>query len=55
MAAVFACASNTPIALSIMAVELLGANALPHVAIVCVVAYAVSGRRSIYPAQRAPV
>ncbi len=52
MAAMFACASNTPLALSIMAVELVGANALPHVAIVCVVAYAVSGRSSIYPSQR---
>ena len=52
MAAVFAAASNTPLALSIMAVELLGAHALPHVAIVCVLAYAISGRRSIYPAQR---
>jgi H+/Cl- antiporter ClcA len=52
LAAVFASASNTPLALSIMAVELLGANILPHVAIVCVVAYLVSGHRSIYPSQR---
>lgn len=52
MAAMFAAASNTPLALSIMAVELLGANALPHVAIVCVVAYLLTGHRSIYPAQR---
>ena len=52
MAAVFAAASNTPLALSIMAVELLGANVLPHVVIVCTVAYVVSGRRSIYAAQR---
>ena len=52
MAAVFAAASNTPLALSIMAVELLGANVLPHVVIVCVIAYLLSGHRSIYPAQR---
>jgi H+/Cl- antiporter ClcA len=52
LAAVFASASNTPLALSIMAVELLGANILPHVAIVCVVAYLISGHRSIYPSQR---
>lgn len=52
LAAVFACASNTPLALSIMAVELLGASTLPHVVIVCVVAYLLSGHRSIYPAQR---
>jgi H+/Cl- antiporter ClcA len=52
MAAVFAAASNTPLALSIMATELLGAAVLPHVVIVCVVAYLLSGQRSIYPAQR---
>lgn len=52
MAAAFAAASNTPIALSIMAVELLGASVLPHVALVCVVAYLLTGPRSIYPAQR---
>lgn len=52
MAAVFAAASNTPLALSIMAVELLGANAFPHVLIVSVVAYLMTGHRSIYPSQR---
>jgi H+/Cl- antiporter ClcA len=51
LAAVFAAASNTPLALSIMAVELLGAPVLPHVAIVCAAAYLLSGQRSIYPAQ----
>jgi H+/Cl- antiporter ClcA len=54
LAAVFAAASNTPLALSIMAVELLGAQVLPHVAIVSVVAYVLSGQRSIYSAQRRP-
>lgn len=52
IAAVFGAAANTPVALSIMAVELLGANVLPHVAIVCVVAYLLSGHRGIYPSQR---
>jgi H+/Cl- antiporter ClcA len=52
LAAVFASASNTPLALSVMAVELLGASVLPHVVIVCVAAYLFSGHRSIYPAQR---
>src|ERR1700690_4438326 len=42
LAAVFATAANTPLALSIMAVELLGANALPHVVIVCVIAYVLA-------------
>jgi H+/Cl- antiporter ClcA len=48
LAAVFAAASNTPLALSIMAMELLGAPVFPHAAIVCVVAYLLSGKRSIY-------
>ncbi len=52
LAAVFATCSNTPLALSIMAVELLGAHAFPHVVIVCVLAYLLTGHRSIYPAQR---
>jgi H+/Cl- antiporter ClcA len=52
LAAVFASSANTPLALSIMAVELLGANVFPHVFIVCVLAYLLSGHRSIYPAQR---
>lgn len=52
LAAVFASAANTPLALSVMAVELLGAEVLPHVAIVSVVAYLLTGRRSIYRAQR---
>ncbi|HEY8924752.1 MAG TPA: chloride channel protein [Polyangia bacterium] len=52
LAAVFAASSNTPLALSIMAAELLGASVFPHVAIVCVLAYLLSGHRSIYPAQR---
>ncbi len=52
LAAMFAAAANTPLALSVMAVELLGANVLPHVAIVCLVASRLSGARSIYAAQR---
>src|SRR5580692_6735581 len=52
LAAVFGAAANTPLALSIMAVELLGAPIFPHVVLVCVIAYLLSGHRSIYPAQR---
>lgn len=52
MAAVFGAAANTPIALSVMAVELLGAPILPHVFIVTVTAYLLTGHRGIYPAQR---
>jgi H+/Cl- antiporter ClcA len=52
LAAVFAAAANTPLALSVMAVELLGGNLFPHVAIVCVTAYFLTGHRGIYSAQR---
>ncbi len=52
LAATFGAAANTPLALSIMAVELLGASVLPHVVIVTVVAYLLTGHRGIYPAQR---
>ncbi len=52
IAAVFGAAANTPIALSIMAVELLGVGIFPHVVIVTVVAYLLSGHRGIYPSQR---
>jgi len=52
LAAVFGAASNTPLALSVMAVELLGGNLFPHVVIVCVFTYLMSGQRSIYSAQR---
>jgi H+/Cl- antiporter ClcA len=52
LAAVFAASSNTPLALSIMAVELLGGHVFPHVVVVCVLAYLLTGHRSIYPSQR---
>ena len=52
MAAVFASSANTPLALSVMALELLGAPMFPHVVIVCVLAYLLSGHRGIYPSQR---
>jgi H+/Cl- antiporter ClcA len=51
LAAVFAAAANAPLALIVMAVELMGTETLPHVAIVCAVAFLFSGRRGIYLAQ----
>ena len=51
LAAVFSSASNAPLALSIMAMELLGAGVFPHVAIVCVVSYVLTGHRGIYTSQ----
>jgi len=54
LAAVFAAAANTPLALSVMAVELLGGALFPHAAIVCVLCYLLTGQRGIYSAQRVP-
>ncbi len=50
--AVFAAATNTPLACTIMGVELFGAGALPYLLLGCVVAYVLSGHRGIYLAQR---
>ena len=52
LSAVFAAAAKTPLALSVMAVELLGASLFPHAAIVCTLCYLMTGRRGIYSAQR---
>lgn len=52
LASMFGAAANTPLALCVMAGELFGAAVFPHVAIVMVVAFLVSGHRGIYPAQR---
>lgn len=50
--AVFAGATNTPIACSIMAIELFGVESGVFVTIACVVAYLVSGHTSIYGKQQ---
>ncbi len=50
--AVFAGAANTPIASTIMAVELFGPEIGPFAALACVVAYLFSGHTGIYHAQR---
>ncbi len=49
--AVFAGATNTPIACMIMAIELFGSECGVYVAIACVVAYLLSGNSSIYTKQ----
>jgi H+/Cl- antiporter ClcA len=50
--AVFAGAANTPIASSLMAIELFGAEAGSYAAIACVVSYLFSGHHGIYASQR---
>lgn len=49
--AVFSGATNTPLACSIMAVELFGADCGVYVAIACIVSYLFSGLTSIYSGQ----
>ena len=52
LAALFGAAANTPLAMIVMAVELLGPGVLPHVGLVAVVAYLLTGQRGIYTGQR---
>ncbi len=53
-AAVFAGAANTPLACTIMGIELFGASLAVPLAMVCVLAYILSGHRGIYVSQRIP-
>lgn len=48
---VFAGAANTPLACTLMGLELFGANAALYLALACVVAYLFSGHTGIYGAQ----
>ena len=51
-AAVFGGASNTPLACSIMAIELFGFEIAPYAIIACYMSYLCSGGRSIYRSQK---
>jgi H+/Cl- antiporter ClcA len=50
--AVFAGATNTPLACTVMAVELFGAAVAVPAAIACIVSFVISAERGIYGAQR---
>jgi len=50
--AVFAGATNTPLACTIMAIELFGAGTGVYAAVACVVAYLASGKTTIYRKQQ---
>lgn len=50
--AVFAGATNTPLACMLMGIELFGAESGIYIAISCIVSYLLSGRNSIYLKQR---
>ena len=53
--AIFAAASNTPLACTIMGIELFGATHTPYIAVACFVAYLCSGHSGIYLSQRVAV
>lgn len=55
LVAVFAGAANTPLACTIMGVELFGSGALPYFAIACVISYAFSSHHGLYTTQRVVV
>jgi len=44
-------AANTPIAATIMAVEIFGSQMAPYAAIAAVISFLITGHRSIYPSQ----
>ncbi|MCL6588896.1 MAG: chloride channel protein [Firmicutes bacterium] len=51
MVALLAGAANTPIAASVMAIEIFGPQIGPYAAIACVVSYIAAGHRSVYSTQ----
>ena len=51
-AAVFAGAANTPIACSIMAIEIFGLDIAPYAIVACFASYYFSGHHGIYKSQR---
>ena len=53
--AVFAAAANTPIACTLMAMELFGADIGVFAALACSVSYLLSGNTSIYKSQKPEV
>jgi H+/Cl- antiporter ClcA len=51
LVSVLAGAANTPIAASIMSVELFGPAVAPYATLACVVSFLITGHRSVYPSQ----
>jgi chloride channel protein, CIC family len=49
--AVLAGATNTPIASSIMAIEIFGRKIAPYASLACIVSFLITGYRSVYPSQ----
>ncbi len=51
LVSVLAGATNTPIASSIMAIELFGASVAPYAALSCISSFLITGHKSIHPSQ----
>ncbi len=51
LVAVLAGATNTPLACTIIGIEMLGREMAPYTATVCVIAFLITGYRSVYPSQ----
>ncbi len=51
LVSVLAGAANTPIAASIMSVELFGPQIAPYAVVACIISFLVTGHRSVYPSQ----
>ncbi|MDD5634245.1 MAG: chloride channel protein [Candidatus Omnitrophica bacterium] len=49
--ALLAGTANTPIAASIMAIELFGPKIAPYAAVACIISFLMTGHRSVYPSQ----
>lgn len=52
LVAVLAGTANTPLAASIMAIELFGPAIAPYATVACVISFLITGQQSIYPSQR---
>lgn len=52
LVAIFAGATKTPFACTLMGIELFGATHSIHLALACFIAFLVSGKTGIYPSQR---
>ena len=52
LVAVLAGTANTPIAASVMAIELFGAPVAPYATVACVISFLITGRHSVFPHQR---
>lgn len=51
LVSVLAGTANTPIAASVMAIELFGPAIAPYAAVSCIISFLMTGHRSVYPSQ----